>query len=111
MCWREEFGDGYAVPETITSQLHDVSWHNDLSPSFVASELAPAAYEKEEARLWVGHPDPAIRAAEWGAPVPRFNVLDPECEEAFWTDDPDVAVAELRRRQAAVSRFDDVRRG
>ena len=70
-----EFRPDYDVPAVITKDLRlvDISWHNDLSPSFVL-----AGREDEDVQLWVGHPDPAIRKQEWGTPVPRFNVCDGE---------------------------------
>lgn len=54
--WRREFSEEYAVPESITAKLYDLSWHNDCGPSF--SMLYPTDMVPT---LFVEHPDPKIR--------------------------------------------------
>jgi hypothetical protein len=62
--WRQQFGRSFDVPDHVTSQLIDVSYGNDESPSFIARNQT----EEEEGsgeiilpRLWVGHPNPEMR--------------------------------------------------
>lgn len=58
MTWIKEFGTEFDVPSIVSERLIDVSWHNDVSPSFVR----PGDEDNEDAiRLWVEHPDPNRR--------------------------------------------------
>ncbi len=54
--WKQEFGEEFAVPETIAAEMIDQSWHNDACPSFTMmypTDVVPT--------LYVNHPDPAKR--------------------------------------------------
>jgi hypothetical protein len=94
--WRKEFGEAYAVPDVIDQhpQLLDVSWHNDMSPSFQPRGLED--HEEITLRLWVQHPDPAMR--ESGDDGGRFLVgLDSDDGDPVrWQgDDPNEAITAL----------------
>jgi hypothetical protein len=61
MQWEHEFGKEYAIPAEITSSdLIDVSWHNDAAPSF-AADLRDPNGDTHDLRLWVEHPAPDMR--------------------------------------------------
>jgi len=87
--WVKEFGIDYAVPAEILKRtdLEDMSWHNDVAPSF-GREI-----NGQPLRIWVEHPDPAMREM----PGQRFMVLiDGEDETCLFfqaTDDAGVALA------------------
>ncbi len=73
--WIAEFGAEYAVPALVTDTLEDLSWHNDICPSFTTKGIAandPTYHEGVDVRLWVDHPDPQER--ETGPDTPRFRV-------------------------------------
>lgn len=54
--WEKEFGRGYDVPSKIEALgWTDISWHNDMCPSFTPDPNDP------DIRLWVEHPDPSMR--------------------------------------------------
>src|SRR5262245_56752308 len=59
--YKNQFDADYAVPTAImrlvdTGQLTDMSWHDDVCPSF-----CPADVKDDSIRLWVDHPDPQQR--------------------------------------------------
>lgn len=79
MSWSQEFSPEYQVPAEIES-LHqqglaeDMSWHNDVCPSFggyVKAPISPAQDGEYEVRIWVDHPDPNKREIPTN---PRFLV-------------------------------------
>lgn len=88
--WIKEHGRDYAVPTEILKRvdLEDMSWHNDTSPSF-GREIAETTL-----RIWVEHPDVAMRERE---DAKRFTVLidgeDETCRYFQDTDDVGVALA------------------
>lgn len=58
MSWIHEFGREYDVPRKIVDLViaglaSDLSWHNDLAPSFGTVSKDG----KLEIRIWVEHPD------------------------------------------------------
>lgn len=60
MSYATEFGPEYAPPPVIAAivasgELLDVSWHNDVAPSFTHRDGPP------ETRLWVHPENPAER--------------------------------------------------
>lgn len=58
MTWDYEHGEEYQVPREITEKLRDISWHNDVCPSFAAVEpLLDPCGDEHDLRLWVDHPD------------------------------------------------------
>jgi hypothetical protein len=70
--WLREFGPDFFVPlELELAGLVDLSWHNDVCPSFCLPE---AADTENPIRLWIDHPVAALR--ERGADAPRFLVTD-----------------------------------
>ncbi len=67
--WKQEFSGSYDIPRQIedkvdTAEYEDISWHNDVCPSFVCTATMR--------RLWVEHPEPQMR--EWDA-MPRYAVF------------------------------------
>ena len=69
MSYRSEFPSDFTVSPGVLNQVRyrtlvDVSWHNDVSPSFWC--------ERTLRRLWVDHPVPDMR--EWPE-TPRYLVL------------------------------------
>lgn len=66
--WEAEFGAAYAVPDEIRAlanagKLEDISWHNDVCPSFSVADGS--------VKLWVDHPEREQREC---TPVNRFTV-------------------------------------
>jgi hypothetical protein len=107
MGWVEEFGAAYQVPAEIAQTLVDESWHNDVCPSFSHPEAEIDS--DDDLRLWVEHPDPAMR--EWGPDlVGRYLVVDivnaatraPELVPSERTDDLSEALAVLARYAAII---------
>jgi hypothetical protein len=123
MTWVDEFGADWAVPDEIAKAegIDDLSWHNDVAPTFgkyVAEHGQPCAHVL---RIWVDHVDP--NESGWGErppSVPRYWISyesdDPvdgidtvDTMDDVWAgDDPVEAVAwfvdtlvELRRKVAA----------
>ena len=87
--WICEFGTDYAVPSVISDRLVDVSWHNDVSPSFV---LAGDEDNENAIRLWVEHPDPEMR--EYSGSSVRFIVGGaPKGEPVFYYEGEDAQAA------------------
>lgn len=101
--WRDEFGASYAVPDVILTEpgIEDISWRNDIAPSFTYTAVADAgAHDPQvDLRLWVEHPDPHMR--ECGPAAPRFSVsLD--SDELYAGDDVDAALTCLRRNRDGI---------
>lgn len=55
--WMEEFDAQFEVHPIITALFNDISWHNDVSPSFCLDN----GNDGEDFRLWVDHPDATQR--------------------------------------------------
>lgn len=97
--WEKEFGVDYAVPEAFSTdpRLVDISWHNDICPSFiVASDDDPEGVW----RIWVEHVNPELREYP---EQPRIFVSSLN-EEGLWfqsEDDVEGAIAELLKQVAA----------
>lgn len=96
--WRAEFSEDFAVPHEIDALIHagelaDMSWHNDVSPSFALE--AHLLISESPRRLWVHHPDPAQREAEGAR---RFVVCEPsdDMNALYEGDDLQAALAALR---------------
>lgn len=100
MAWKNEFALDYAVPpqvEALVAQgkLHDMSWHNDVCPSFADRPGDTAGLSVKGTRvLWVDHPDEDRREM----PVRRFSVttMDEEWQvkdTIYEGDDIDAALA------------------
>jgi hypothetical protein len=54
--WEKEFGREYDIPLEIEALgWTDISWHNDMCPSFTPDP------DEDKIRLWVEHPDPNMR--------------------------------------------------
>lgn len=81
--WVLEFGADFNVPDVITNHplLCDLSWHNDICPSFCYND--PDS-DYVDARLWVSHPDVAEREF---AEQPRFWVRSDEGRDYFQSND------------------------
>ena len=78
--WKREFYESYAVPAEIESlvaagTLSDISWHNDVCPSFCLEEDDENSDEKV-LKLWVENPD--VNKREMTGKT-RFAVTE-ECE-------------------------------
>jgi hypothetical protein len=68
-----EFGPAYEVPDAIVDTLEDLSWHNDVCPSFGVEDN-----DGNGVRLWVEHPDVDQRESAFGS---RYVVTEThECE-------------------------------
>lgn len=84
--WKNEFGKEYDIPDEVLSLVskglaEDVSWHNDICPSF-------GYYDDDvNLRLWVEHPDPDLRIPG----MLRFFVTH-DNEEVAMTDDVNEAI-------------------
>lgn len=93
--WVTQFGSDYAVPEAVTAMLKDVSWGNDMCPSFVWPERDPSGqYHPRGWVLWVDHPEAADREVEGK----RFLIVYEDQElgvqwEALATDSETEALA------------------
>jgi hypothetical protein len=61
--WIAEFGSGYEIPDSIAQNplLFDMSWHNDVCPSFCLATHADKDSDYCTWRLWVEHPDRELR--------------------------------------------------
>jgi hypothetical protein len=68
MTWIREFDESYAVPDCITQAegIRDISWHNDVCPSFDV----PLGKLMHALTIWADHPDLEKREL----PGPRFSV-------------------------------------
>lgn len=79
--WIREFGTGFDVPAVVTEDpaIEDISWHNDVAPSFCLKGAPPGT----DLRLWVDHPDPDMRECDG----PRFMVMDHNTERARYMGD------------------------
>lgn len=95
--WRKEFDESYAVPDVIDQhpELVDVSWHNDASPSFAPRGLQN--YEDICIRLFVQHPDPAMREFTGGESGRFIAYADADGIEQWDGDDADEAITALLR--------------
>jgi hypothetical protein len=95
--WVDEFGPYYEIPGFLPflvrkGVLGDLSWHNDVSPSFGLVNSDP----NEEVRLWVEHPFKDQR--ETGPDDNRFLVdvmIDDERRFEHHTDDLQEALETL----------------
>jgi hypothetical protein len=84
MSWEDEFGPEYDVPAAILDRvqaglLDDVSWHNDVAPSFEIVGAPPPPKDEPEENTWrifAEHPDPDEREFE----IDRFTVSGPDEE-------------------------------
>ena len=83
--WRDEFPDDYNVPAVIATHpdLDDVSWHNDVCPSFTLKGY-DGGNNRLDVRLWVAHPDKAAREFP---DMPRLYVSDGERAVFFESED------------------------
>lgn len=94
--WQAEFGASYQVPAAFTNEpdLFDISWHNDVSPSFCWDE------DIDLPRLWVAHPDRDHREAP---DMKRFCIT--KGDDVVWQSDDsadvDVALVEFRKHKNA----------
>ena len=100
MTWKQEFGKPYEVPEEIdalvaSGELLDLSWHNDISPSFGRMRDCDANGEWFDApRLFVDHVEDVLR--EHGRGSSRFSVFDSEWNDLYYGDDLAEALVALR---------------
>lgn len=93
--WQNQFGTDYDVPEIITSQMDDSSWHHDACPSFTPKNMADC--KAIRIVLWADHPVSEQRDCPEGK---RFTVCI-EDEYGFirsllYTDDAALAVAHVK---------------
>ena len=115
--WLREFGADYAVPDRLTNDptLVDLSWHNDIAPSFTTLGLNnndPDYHAGVDVRLWIEHPDPAQRE---NPGTSRIWVTE---DRVFlweaWDDSPEAleaAIAVLQREAAKFTQPASERRG
>jgi hypothetical protein len=89
--WQREFGARAGVPDGITcdARLIDISWHNDICPSFVVAGCGDDV-DEELPRLWVDFE----RADDRETPsAPRFMVSCGNGDEAIFESETDAAGA------------------
>jgi hypothetical protein len=71
-----EFGEEWAVPDVIAHAegIEDMSWHNDVCPSFGLHVAESGDIYAHTVRVWCDHPDP--EESGWGSrgDAPRFTV-------------------------------------
>ncbi len=73
--WRKEFGVSWSVPARVDDlvdkgDLVDMSWHNDVAPSFITKSVAESKAWEDDGRgvrLWVDHPVRTLREHEDGS--------------------------------------------
>lgn len=74
--WVSEFGQEWAVPDVIAMAegIEDMSWHNDVCPSFGRHVPERGDEYAHTVRVWCDHPDPD--ESGWGprGDAPRFTV-------------------------------------
>jgi len=85
--WTNQFGASYEVPAAILAATIDESWHNDMCPCFLRKN-DPMTDGEPAARLWVEHPDAAMREVI----LFRFMVCD-RFADLMATNDADEALA------------------
>jgi hypothetical protein len=97
----EEFGTEWAVPAAVTSYpaIIDISWHNDVSPSFTLPQHALPMDDGDcpLVRLWVNHPDATLREFPSG----RFTVTS-DLNTFYDGDDVTAALAALAAAKVEV---------
>lgn len=101
--WRQQFPAHFDVPELLTTDpdLDDLSYGNDVCPSFTTKALAdynaehPTDDSSFDLRLWVEHPDPEMREVPGAV---RFAVHD-MCDTLLFESETDLdgALAMLKR--------------
>lgn len=92
--WLREFGRGHAVPQLLDElvqggELADMSWHNDICPSFA---ITARTADADAPRLWVEHREPERRER----PGCRYVVDGRDEEPAYAGDDLFDALSALR---------------
>lgn len=100
MNWRDEFPADYAVPAEVEAlvalgEADDCSWHNDSCPSFGRCDGDGGV------RLWVDHPDSAMR--DRGPGTRYFVLVEPSNEVPIETDDVGEAIEVYRRAVVKVT--------
>lgn len=87
--WLTEFGAQWEVPAALVNdiRLEDVSWHNDVCPSFA---WTGRAHDGDDVRIWVDHPD---RMKREYPEHPRYAIQrDSGSGPSIMTDDLGVAL-------------------
>ena len=84
MSYQSAFGDSFAVPAEVTDTLTDISYRNDIAPSFTLQALMERFPDDDKVRLWVDHPDAAEREYPEN---PRYFVTVDAFAVAVQTDD------------------------
>jgi hypothetical protein len=104
--WMHEFGADYDVPLLLTADLEltDISWHNDVCPSFCLAETR----SRLTYRLWCDHPQRDDRELQQAG---RFMVTAPatDDEPLYVGDDVLEAVRILKAAPAERRRGDGPR--
>jgi hypothetical protein len=92
--WRKEFGEDFDIPKEIESQLVDISWHNDVSPSFCdkSQKNSDGGFL---VRLWVDHPIPEQRESNGSRFCVDTNSYQGESELLYQTEHLDEALRVL----------------
>ena len=89
--WRNEFPADFDVPAVLTDhpELVDISWHNDVCPSFCRKGDEDS---ENGIRLWVSHPDPDQQEI----PQERYGVYDHQQQLSLYEgDDVQAAITAL----------------
>lgn len=100
MSWKSEHGLDYEVPGLIDFMvkegiLEDVSWHNDVMPSF---KISDPANEEYWVRLWVDHPVAHRRETGGHRFVVSKGMYGGEYDFEYETDDLEDAVNAFLRQ-------------
>jgi len=92
MSWKSDFGADYKVPENISSQLTDMSYKNDVSPSF-----GIWIDDDNEIRIWVEHPIAEEREFSYGNRMAKRYIVTGKVDgEEMWEEDTDNSSEALR---------------
>lgn len=103
MSWKSEHGSDYEVPGLIEFMakegiLEDVSWHNDVMPSF---KISDPTNEEYWVRLWVDHPVAFEREMGGRRFVVSKGLYASEYDFEYETDDLEDAVTAFLRQAHA----------
>jgi len=94
--WVDEFGSRYMVPKEVSEHplMKEMSWHNDVSPSFGESDDDA----EREVRLWVAHPVGHMREVANTRYGVYYTDQDGTGDDGVETDDVNEAIKAWEQR-------------
>lgn len=103
--FQSEFRSWYDIPDVLRflvkeGVLEDMSWHNDVSPSFGVTGVVkgtrtrPEGYHTSEVRIWVAHPLERFRESGEKRFIVTYN-NDSEQYDSWEFDDLEEALTKL----------------